>query len=324
MVNTNKILEIFKEELRIAKNQPLRINKENQHALEEGWKENIIALATAAAGLVGSAKGQDNVLQKLSPKPQTTLSQQSKDTLRLDFNTTFKSGRYTFSKENLQDLAQKFESISQFIKQHPNANFKINVVASESKVPNYDLEQSSPTFKQKLNSGELANKRAEAIRIALSTFENNLRSEGIKFGKMQIQTPQTLIGGPEWGKGENINDPKFVQHQYVKIEIIAETPQQQGFNFTAFASEDESMFDNQRHLTARVFNRTRETQNIKQSGNVDTGHEDVLIRFVNGNTGKFTGENYLLNSAWWNKNRGTSTLMTSELAQKIKDNGKKI
>ena len=84
------------------------------------------------------------------------------------------------------------------------------------------------------------------------------------------------------------------------------------------------MFDEARHIIARVFNRNRETNAIRFAGNVDSGHEDVLIRFVNGNTGKFIGENYLLNASWWNRNKGTTNQMSAELMQKIKASGKKI
>ena len=291
--------------------------------LDEGWKENIVALATAAASMIGAVKGQD-ALRKYNVPPQISQTQVNSDTLRLDFGTTFRSGRYTFSKDNIDDLATKFGNIAEFIKKHPEANFKINVIASESKVPNYDLEPSSSTFKSRLDTGELAVKRAEAIKIALLTFENNLRNDGLQFGKIQLSSPKTLVGGPEWEQNNKANDPKYIAHQYVKIEIIAETTPKQGFNFNAFSTEAESMFDNSRHIIARVFNRTRETQNIRFAGNTDGGHEDVLIRFVNGNTGKFTGENYLLNSSWWNNNRGTTNQMTSELAQKIRTNGKRI
>jgi len=317
------ILKLIKEQVRIVKKLPLRIDESNEHALEEGWKENIIALATAAAGLVGSVKGQSS-LRKYDIPLQTQITQPNKDTLRIDFGTTFKAGRYTFSKEKIEELSNKFKQISQFLTNHPNANFKINIIASESKVPNYDMEPNSVTFKQKLSNGELANKRAEAIKIALNTFENNLRNEGIKFGKINILPPKTLIGGPEWKQGEKSNDPKYIEHQYVKIEIIAENIVSKGFDFSAFATENESMFDLNRHIIARIFVRTRETNDINQQGNTDTGHEDVLVRFVNGNTGKFIGEDYLLKSSWWNKNVGTSNQMNNELMLKIKQNGKKI
>jgi hypothetical protein len=293
---------------------------QEEQQLDEGWKENIMAVAIAAASLVGNkAKGQD-VLQKNPVAVTQQIKQANRDTLNLNFGTNFQSGKYTFNQGNAADLSDKLVAIGNFIKSHPNREFTVNIVSSESKVPNYDLEKSSPNFKSKLDTGQLAQKRAISMKLAIQTLVDKLKEEGIDVGTVNFNPAKTLVGGPEWKQGMKATDPKFTEHQYVKFQI---TSANKGFDYNAFSSDGESMFDERRHLIARAFVRTRETTDITKAGNTDTGHEDVLVRFVD-KFGKFTGEDYLVDGLWWNKNKNINNVIDVNFKSKIEQVGKKV
>jgi hypothetical protein len=293
---------------------------QQEQQIDEGWRENVVALATAAASLVGGSqvKGQD-MLQK---QPTSTSQQQvKKDTLDINFGTNFKSGRYSFNQQDVKDLSSKLAAIGNFIKDHPNSNFTVTINSSESKVPNYDLEPGSPNFKSKLDTGELAQKRALSMKLAIQTLISNLKQDGIKVGQVDIQSPQTLVGGPKWEPGMKTNDSAFTKHQYVNFKITASDKKT---DFSAFAKMGQRYFDQNQAVTAQVFFKTRATQDITKSGNVDTGKEDVLVRFIDGNTGKYTGEDYTIDSNWWNKNVGPGTTLNNKIKDGIKSVGKKV
>jgi len=292
-----------------------------EQQIDEGWKENVVALATAAASLVGGsqAKGQ-NMLQK---QPTATSQQQvKKNTLDINFGTNFKSGRYSFNQQGVGDLTSKLTAIGDFIKDHPNSDFTVSIISSESKVPNYDLEPGSPNFKAKLDTGELAQKRALSMELAIQTLVSNLKQDGIKVGQVNIQSPQTLVGGPKWEPGMKTNDSIFIKHQYVTFKITASSDKKT--DYSAFAKKGERMFDTNKHAVADIYYRARETSDITKSGNVDTGNEDILVRFMDGNTGKYIGEDYTIDSNWWNKNVGPGTTLTSKVKDGIKSVGKKV
>lgn len=298
------------------------IKESQEQPIEEGWKENVMALALTAASLVGggkAAKGQD-ILQK-QPVATTNVYKQTKDTLNLNFGTNFKSGKYTFDQKSTDDLTSKLAAIGNFIKNHPNSDFKINIVSSESKVPNYDMEPSSANYKAKLDTGELANRRATSMKFAIQTLINKLKEEGINTGKVTFEPSQTLVGGPDWKQGMSPSDSKFTDHQFVKFRIVSED---KGFDFSAFSKQESVFYDVNKHITAIVFDRTRETYDVTTQGNVDYSHGDKLVRFVNGNTGKFIGEDYLVDGLWWNQNSSTTNVIDPEFKAKIIKNGKRV
>jgi hypothetical protein len=293
---------------------------QQEQQIDEGWRENVVALATAAASLVGGsqAKGQD-MLQK---QPTATSQQQvKKDTLDINFGTNFKSGRYSFNQQDVGDLSSKLAAIGNFIKDHPNSDFTVSIISSESKVPNYDLEPGSPNFKAKLDTGELAQKRALSMKLAIQTLVSNLKQDGIKVGQVGIKPAETLIGGPIWKQGMKASDPMFTEHQYVKFRITASSDKKT--DYSAFAKKGERMFDTNKHPAADISYRARETSDVTKSGNKNTGNEDVLVKFIDRN-GNPTGENYILDSDWWNTNVGTTHTMDNIFKNKIIKVGKKV
>jgi hypothetical protein len=319
-MKVSDLKQLIREELDTAKKKYPQLN--------EGWKENIIALTMAAAGAIGSAKGQardDFNSPKLNALNKgaitTVVNTNQKDTLKLDFGAEFSSGRYSFNKDNIGDLVDKLNQIAQFIKAHPGAKFIIEILSSESKVPNFDMEPGSDTYKQRLQVGDLANKRAQAMQVALNTFSKKLNEKGIN-ANFDITQPKTNVGGPDWKQGDNPNDKKFVEHQFVKVNIIAGGDQQKTASFTGFAKDGQSVFSGNA-LAGIAYFRTSQTGDINQQGNVDGGHEDMLFRFVD-RMGKFTGEDYLVPSKWWNDNANIGNAVSSDFLKNVKQIGKKV
>jgi len=313
----SELRQIIREELQKLAETP----QYEKQPVDEGWKENAMALALTAASMIGGgkkAKGQD-ILQK-SPVAAATVKQ-TQDTLSVNFNDNFKSGRYTLSAESSKDIVEKLRAIGNFIRNNPNNNIKISIISSESKVPNYDKEPSSSTYNSRLNTGELASKRSASMKYTIQTLLKDLEKNGVDTSKVTFEPAQNLVGGPEWKQGMSPSDSQFVKHQFVKVVISLSDENK--VDYSAFAKEGESYFDANDHLTAIVFYRTREAYDRSQSGLVDTGREDVLVRFVDKN-GKFIGEDYLLDNSWWNTNKNISSEMTSEFKEKIIKNGKRV
>lgn len=125
----------------------------------------------------------------------------SKDSLfTINFYNNFKSGSYEV---NSEEAYAKLEDLKTYLSQNKDNKFKINIIASESQVPN----QSG--FK----IGELANKRAQVMNQLVTNYVNQN-----KLGDIDIHM-DTNIGDVPWD-GKNKNDKKYVKDQYVVLEVV--------------------------------------------------------------------------------------------------------
>ena len=166
-----KIWEIIKEDF------------EPQQPLEEGWRENIMATVISVAGLFGSLKAQN----KLPATTDVSVNQQVKgDSIKLDFGRLFHSGKYIFSKDEGELLRTELRKLGSQILKNATSDFTVEIVSSESRVTNYDMEPTSPTYKQGLKPGELAAKRAETARFILSNFIEELKKDGVFTGNVNF------------------------------------------------------------------------------------------------------------------------------------------
>ena len=185
--------------------------------LEEDWKSNIVAAAIAAASFFGNVKSQTAPISKNID----TVQQVKKDSLIIPIGMSFKSGTYSF--KDTKEIENKLKQLASFIDQHPRSNFEINILSSESRVPNRDAEKPG---NPRLEVGQLAQKRADAAKIMVTTFINTAEEDNLINGKVTINEPKILIGKEEYKPGDNVNDEKFTKDQFVNISIkvLSERP----------------------------------------------------------------------------------------------------
>lgn len=293
-----KIWEIIKEDF------------EPKQPLEEGWKENILATVISVASIFGSLKAQDRV----PTATNVSVNQQIKnDSVRLDFGRLFPSGKYVFSKDESELLKGELRKLGNQILKNPTADFNVEIVSSESRVTNYDMEPTSPTYKKPLKSGELAQKRAETARFILANFIEELKKDGVFKGKVNfVLPPKVLIGDVPWPSADGqkkSNDPSYTKDQYVYANIKVANSKASVDPYAAYSETGEDIYFNNK-LFGIIFTPTRETQNVNQAGSKNTGYENVLFKTVKPDTPLRRNKDeqgvylktYVIPSAWWNQN----------------------
>lgn len=261
--------------------------------LEEGWKENILSAIITASSMVGGVKAQDQV------EPNMNIQNSIEKSLTIPMGALFQSGKYIFKDADQKNIATKLQQIGEYVSKNPNSDFEIEIISSESQVPNYDAEVGG---RVKLKVGELAQKRAQTAEFTIVNFMKNLRKEGILKGKLTIIQPPTIrIGSTPYKVGDNINDSKFTKDQYVNIIISTTKSNTVAFpaNYKVISKDEQRLFNNSKHAIADVDLVIRKSDNIKNNGNIKP--TDILIRWLN-NSGNETGEKSLVPIGWWNTN----------------------
>ena len=153
----------------------------------------------------------------------------------IDFSNTFKSGYHSAKYINktvlLAELTAAKTWLSSQLKGDKGKLVFVKILASESRVPNADAENGNVV----LLEYELSNKRAVAINNFLSGIFDGWVSEGLIGGKPIFAFPEPTIGGPNWcpsytkdetcvEKTDKNTDSKFTEHQYVKVQLLIDTP----------------------------------------------------------------------------------------------------
>jgi len=155
----------------------------------------------------------------------------------IDFSNTFKSGYHSSKYINkallLDELTAAKTWLASKLKNDKGKLVFVKIIASESKVPNADAENGGVV----LLEYELSNKRAVAINNFLSGIFDGWVSEGLIGGKPIFAFPEPTIGGPNWcpsyskdpacegtPKTDKKDDPKFTEHQYVRVQFLVDTP----------------------------------------------------------------------------------------------------
>lgn len=143
---------------------------------------------------------------------KTPTNEIGKDTLvasfgkEVDITKSFKSGKYTLDPDGKNELEEKLLELVNYMNKAGYDSYDFDISASESLVPNKK--------ETGLKDLELAKKRAETVKKVVEEFLKQHKTPGI-----DICTDATK-GGPKWDGKEDINQQKFVEHQYVKIKII--------------------------------------------------------------------------------------------------------
>ena len=296
------------------------LNEARQEQLEEGWKENILAAAIAVAGMFPAKAQKANSAQK----PGTTQAV-SQNALDINMGTLFPSGKYIIRDQ--QGLQNVLAQISDYMSKNPNANYKVDIVSSESKVPNVDAELPN---KPKVEPGYLATKRADEIKFAVEELAKNIKETGAFKGNVEVDTTIKSEQGPDWHpeKGDKADMDKFTDHQYVKVTIKAEAGKQdtvQLDQYSVYANDGEGYYLNNQ-LYGIVFRDARYSTKATDAGNLDPSKQTVLLKVVKPNTavtnpkkttkGIYTGVNYVIPYQDWYTVVGTSHSLTPDMMKK--------
>ena len=303
------------------------VKEVEQEKLEEGWKENIMALAIAASSLLGGVKGQDVGGTKAGTE---LTAKKAPGSLDVNFNAAFPSGRYLVKGSAEDDLKSKLAEIGRYMLSNPQADYTINIQASESQVPNYDAEKPG---RVKLEVGELAKNRAAVLEQAIQEFANQLRKDGKIQGDVKIVKAPVNVGDVKFGPGDNKDDAKYTKDQYVKATVTAVSkPKQEKSVYSLFAFDGERYFkDNKAY--AMVFKPARKTADLSKGGGLDYAYQNVLIRLVKPDkalSGKinaeadYTGDDYVIPWDVWNSARGTTSVLAPEFLKLLQSGKYKV
>ncbi len=279
--------------------------------VDESVKEWILSGALALAS-AGGLKAQKASVVDL-PKNQEYVSKETKSdtTLSVNFGTEFESGTYRFSKDKAKETEAKLNQITSFVKKFNGSNITIEIEGSESQVPNIDRETG-----KRLPKGGLSKMRVAEVQDLINSHLDSLIGKGIFKGKYDTTT---RIGSTTYTLGENPRQDKFTKEQYVKVTVkVSGKSEEKKDKFAAYAKIGERVFRDNKHALGDIFVKSRETKNIKDAGNVDTGHEDVLLKTLD-KMGKYDGGRYLIPFEWWNKNHNYNVL-SEDLIKYIKAN----
>lgn len=284
---------------------------ENVEPVEEGWKEVLIAGALALGSIKG--RGQDRDVASTSPRNNVEYSvskEKNAEMITVDFGTDFMSGRYKLNDEKSEGIEKKLKEIADFVKKHQSSNISITIFSGESLVPNRDVDGGKDSTGQykRLPKGGLAKNRASTMQEVVSTFMETLQKNGVMKGKWEINIAQPKIGTAPWKPGDDPGQEKYTREQFVKIALEAkgETPKENE-KFSQYAKDGEGVFSSARHRIGEIYVSTRETKDIRDQGNVEGGHQDLLFKTID-KLGKFDGKMYLIPWQWWNKERKTTTM----------------
>lgn len=285
-------------------------NEEDLQKVDEGWKEMIIAGALSLAS-IGTFGQQKTALNLPSGKQYSTNINKKDTTVTVNLGNQFKSAEYQFDKEKSDDLEAKLGQIAEFIKNQPNKNISIKINSGESLVPNRDIET-----KKRLPKGALANKRSEVTKDLINNLINSLKEKGKFSGSYNIDT-STTIGKTPFVPGEDPQQDKFKKEQFVNVTVLAQGEvSSQSIEYADYARFNERIYVDGKAV-GDIFVKSRETTNIKDAGNVDTGKEYVLLKTLSKESdyastkNKYDGNMYLIPSDWWNKNVGSNTISQS-------------
>jgi hypothetical protein len=286
------------------------IIEQKKEYLEEGWRNNAMAAILAVSGLLGKAKAHEPVG---SPTISRTISQ---DILMLDISQGFKSGRYVFHDEDKKPIQQELYKFGQELIKNPTADVMIQIISSESQVPNYDNELNAKE-KIKLDTGVLAKYRAKSAQVIFEDFLKDLKNKGIFKGKVTFAEPEIKIGNVAWDP--NIeggkDNPRYTKDQYVKAKIKF-LP---SHSYEAYSDRGEAVYDANKHAYAMIFYPTRQTMDIKKAGTIVSAYENVLLKKLKreNELGKgFRGtknensytDTFVIPWQWWNENVSNNTL----------------
>lgn len=277
----------------------MRYIAHEREILNEDLRSLILGAAAGILSIASStfAHGQD-VLRNKNYVKQVVIDYQ-KQQFRFDIGEIFPSGRYLLSDEKKAKIGQNLGVFLAFLKELSQKGGRVeeidvHIVASESKVPNYDGERGSETFGQRLKPGQLSEKRAATLQQLM--FDVFSKFGGVDINRVVRYDVRTLIGGPDWKQGDDPDSIEYKKNQFVYMVIdIKYTVDDRRVINPAFSKEKEIVYDKNNHALAYVYYRTRESKDYEgeAANNKEALYSDMYVQFLDM-YGRPTGENYLV------------------------------
>jgi hypothetical protein len=294
------------------------IKQKLRENLEGGWKNNALAAILTVSNLFGNAKASGT-----NPEPNVGISKKIvNNSFTLNITNAFASGKYNFHEKEIGVLQSELKKFGFLIEKNPNTNILVEIVSSESQVPNYDNEIGTNI---KLDVGILAQKRTNTAKFAILKFIEDLKNKNVFRGGLKFTEPVIKIGNVKWDPKLGKDNPVYTKDQFVKVHIkfvpIKDTINT--IDFSAYSDRGE-VIRLGNNTWGMIFYPTRKSNTDTASGNLNTAYQDVLLKTVKPNTplrGLKDEKNvyldtYLIPSEWWNKNVSNNTL-TPELVKVI-------
>ena len=124
----------------------------------------------------------------------------------VDITKSFKSGKYTLDGDGKDELGKKLIELVDYMNKAGYDLYDLDITASESLVPNKK--------ETGLKDLELAKRRAAEVKAFIEEFLKTQKIPGVNICSDAIK------GGPKWDGVEDVNQQKFIEHQFVKIKVI--------------------------------------------------------------------------------------------------------
>jgi hypothetical protein len=142
----------------------------------------------------------------------------------LEAGSGFAKGKYSqMSEEGLNDLNADLAAAKDWIIANKGSVIFIQIVASESKVTNYDNEQDP---KIPVAPKVLSRLRAKTLKRYLKNYFKSLLDSGVINEMPVFQEPDLQIGGPEYDRRkDNPDDPKYTPFQSVRVDMKLMAPE---------------------------------------------------------------------------------------------------
>lgn len=240
----------------------------------------------------------------------------------IDFENAFTSGQYNFTPKYMNVVNDSVTKISDYIKGKNLKDFKLVITPGESQVPN------PKGFEQK---GSLAIKRAEVLKKYLETSLPPILNMS-----PQIEISAPVIGTTKWDDKLGKDNDVYKKEQFVRVSVVVNTksipttpvpPVETPYKITA--KDKESIYfptQYSSYLGAFAQYPVRQSSDIKDAGNLNTGIQDVTLKIIKKDTVPFqVTDVYLVPFSWWNNRTAaeTNSLYPQDL-EYIKKNFKKL
>lgn len=137
----------------------------------------------------------------------------------VNFSGVWSSGKWKLTSSQISAIEPELKRLTSFIVKNPSSKLIIQIESGESKVTNYDREQSGTV---KVKPGYLSQKRGEQLATFINNYFSNILSKGVIKEIPSIPKPKTIIGASSYDpKVDKANDPKYSEEQFVRLKIKA-------------------------------------------------------------------------------------------------------
>ena len=142
--------------------------------------------------------------------------------ITIEADSTFPAGYYSESyltQQGKEEIKTGLSSAKNWLTENKDSLISVQIMAGESRITNYDNEQSPKKFLEPYKLSEL---RAKTLKRVLKPYFEELVSSGV-LSKMPIfEPPKIEIGVTPYTQGQTITDSqrsKYNKEQYVKVVL---------------------------------------------------------------------------------------------------------